>query len=139
MAEEEKDHQSNVADEQPVEQRGKISPELLGYIFEPSDERLPELTDLPLNQINTLSWMTVYDEQTRMMARAAQYAIDKKNGNKAVKPEPMLLSEVYRKAYYQHRRSLEGSGKMMASTLAMKQLEMQATTEEEDQLFPRRQ
>lgn len=109
---------------------GKISPELLTYIFEPSDERLPELTDLPLNQMNTMSWTVVYNEQAKMMARAIQYAIDKQNGGNPEKPELVLLNEVYLKAYYQHRRSLEGSGKMMASTLAMKQLEMQQQVEE---------
>lgn len=116
--------------------RGEIDVNLLKYTFEPEDDRLSELTDIPLNQVNPLSWIVTFEEATDQLEDRMEYAAKLKAGEAVSKPKPKLLSQVWRKQYYKHRRSLDGSGKMMASTLAMKQLETQeANIDAGDQLL----
>lgn len=120
--------------------RSKVDVNLLKYTFEPDDDRLSELTDIPLNQVNPLSWIITFETATKQLEELIEYAARKKAGeNGASKPKPVLLSEVWRKYYYKHRRSLEGAGKMMASTLAMKQLETQEPDFEAGDQLARRQ
>lgn len=118
---------------------------LYRYIFDPTKERLPELTDLPLSKIDPLSWMATFDAVLEEAVAYVQYAIDLrryknalKSGDKEVKkPEPpkaTLPSEVYREWYYKHRRSLAGSGLKTAAVLAERQLEVQQEIESPDQL-----
>lgn len=104
--------------------------ELLKYIFDPSKERMPELTDVPLNQINPLSWIITFEALTRSLMKYMKYCQDKRHGVETPRPDPLFASETWRFAFYQHRRSIDGSGKMMASTLAMKQLELTELQEE---------
>ncbi len=116
------DKKTNQPDKTEQESKeSTVSPDLLHHLFEPDDDRLPELTDIPLNQVNPLSWMVVYEEATKQLAESAQRSIDK---NKEKNERPVLLSSIWRKFFYKHRRSLENQGRMIASTLAMKQLEM---------------
>lgn len=118
----------------------EVDVQLLKYIFEPEDERLPELTDIPLNQVNPLSWMVTFEEALEILAGNIEY-VTKKKANGHISPQNsdrVLLSSIWRKSFYKHRRSLDGSGKMMASTLAMKQLETQEPTGDmEDQFLKR--
>ena len=119
---------------------------LYHFIFDPSDKRLPELTDLPLLQIPVLDWMAVFDAVFKNSVEWVQYAVDLRKyeeykrtgkGEKVKEPEkPALIvpSEEWRFWHYKHRRSLGGEGVMRAATLAAKQLEVQQEVPSADQL-----
>jgi len=118
---------------------------LYSFIFDPTEERLPELTDLPLSKIDPLSWMATFDVVLEDAVAQVQYAIDlrryknaKANGDKEAKkpelPAVVLPSRVYRQWYYKHRRSLAGAGVKTAAVLAERQLEVQQEVESPDQL-----
>jgi len=120
------------------EERDKLKiKDILKYIFEPGDDHLSELTDIPLNQVNPMAWMITFETAVEQMAKEMEYEEAKKKGEDVQQPKRILLSNVWRKAFYQHRRSLEGSGIMRASTLAMKQIETQQETgtDVEDQIL----
>ena len=124
-------------DKEEERDRLKIK-DILKYIFEPGDDHLSELTDIPLNQVNPLAWMITFEVAFEQMAKEMEYEEAKSQGEENVQPpKRILLSNVWRKAFYQHRRSLEGSGIMRASTLAMKQIEMQQepSSDMEDQIM----
>ena len=118
---------------------------LYRYIFDPTEERLPELTDLPLSKIDPLTWMATFDVVLEDAVAQVQYAIDlrryknaKANGDKEAKepklPAVVLPSRTYRQWYYKHRRSLAGAGVKTAAVLAERQLEVQQEIESPDQL-----
>ncbi len=114
------------------EEKGNITPQLLQYIFEPDEDRLSELTDMPLNQINPMTWMATFeDAEADLCARMIAVSNAKAEAVKEGKPigkigfQGVSLSRNWRKYYYKHRRSLEGAGLFRASQLANKQLETQ--------------
>jgi len=118
---------------------------LYNFIFNPTKERMPELTDLPLSQITPLTWMATYDAVFEEVVEYVKYAVDLRkyknalnngdNGAKAPEPPiPVLPSRVYREWYYKHRRSLTGAGVKTAAVLAERQLEVQQELQSPDQL-----
>jgi len=101
---------------------------LLKYLFEPTKKQLMGLTDIPLAQVNNLAWMAVFDVATEQMCEYMTYKEKCKRegeGFDGAPPEIFSLSAVWSEIYSWLRRSINGAGVMTASTLAMKQLEMQ--------------
>lgn len=127
---------------------------ILKYLFEPTRKQLMGLTNIPLAQVNNLAWMAVFDVATEQMCEYMDYTQMKKLFEKDkeaylkkvqsrveakglvfnrehfeefIQDPPMFLSlsGVWSEMYSWLRRSIDGSGVMTASTLAMKQLEMQ--------------
>jgi len=124
MAEDKKNKAEEEEKDEEEQPRERVDPRLLGYIFEPTDERLPELTDVPLNQVNSLTWMATFEEATNDLAARIRYVRTPVEERTRVY-KPKLLSETWRRNYYKHRRSLGGFGLMRATQLANKQLETQ--------------
>lgn len=107
--------------------------DLLAYLFAPDADRMPELTDLPLGWMNTLTWMVTVEETIKQETDTLLNYLNKrrKNGNIAKLDDNITqLSPEWRMAMYKHRRSIENAGRMTASTLAMKQLELQILEKE---------
>lgn len=86
--------------------------------FDTRDEKMSQLTNIPLNQVLPLSMTETMEEAARMM----EAMIRGERGNHK------LLSEVFRISYYKHRRSVRGDHLMKLATLAESQL-----AEEEEQ------
>lgn len=118
---------------------------LYRLIFDPSKERLPELTDIPLMQQTPLTWMATFDEAIEWCVLRIKYARDLRRYNnflayggekmkKPTIPKAILLPERWREWYYKHRRSLAGSGVKTAAVLAERQLEVQGEQPSADQL-----
>ena len=98
--------------------------ELVELLFRTPDERMPELTNIPLNQVLPLSMVVMGEAGIKMLA-------DRASGKGGIYDEngkPILLSEVWRKSYAQYRRSIRGDHKMALATLT--QEEMSARIEE---------
>jgi len=104
---------------------------LLKYLFEPTRKQLMGLTNIPLAQVNNLAWMAVYDVATEQACDYMRWkerkrlAEEKGDDFNEPMPDMLSLSGVWSEIYSWLRRSIDGSGVMTASTLAMKQLEMQ--------------
>jgi hypothetical protein len=118
---------------------------LYRYILDPTKERMPELTDLPLSQINLLTWMATYDAVFQEAVDCVKYAVELRRYKSAIKegvkdavppekPKPIMPTEEWRFWYYKHRRSLSGSGVKTAAVLAERQLEVQQEVMSPDQL-----
>ena len=144
MADKEKDKDKLGEDGGEDEGKESIVPQLLQYIFEPDDDRLPDLTDMPLNQVNPLTWLATFEaaendlvKRMTEIGKAREKAVEEGGAIGKIKFEPVSLSNIWRKYYYKHRRSLEGAGLFRAAQLANKQLEtqeMQAQGGEEREL-----
>jgi len=92
--------------------------ELVELMFRTPDDRMPELTNIPLNQVLPLSMVMVNEQGIKMLA-------DRLAGKDGVYDEdgkPILLSEIFRKAYHQYRRSVRGEHKMALATLTQEEL-----------------
>jgi len=92
--------------------------ELVELLFRTPDERMPELTNIPLNQVLPLSMVVAMETGIKMLA-------DRVSGKGGVYDEegkPILLSEIWRKSYAQYRRSIRGDHKMALATLTQEEL-----------------
>jgi len=100
-------------------QKDEAKLELVRTLFQTPKELMPELTNIPLNLVPSLSRMVTNEAGMKMLAD--------KMARKKNKPE--LLSETLRYSLYQHRRSIRGDHKMALATLT--QEELSAKLEEE--------
>jgi hypothetical protein len=117
---------------------------LVEYLVNTPVEKLGELTDLPLTQINRLAWVSTLNKATYQLAAMIDYCARKqkalgdarKNGGKpkSVKsPERVLLSNVWLEHYLRNRRSIEAGNLIRVQALALKQLELQQERQEMNQ------
>lgn len=110
---------------------GEAAIYLLRHIFEPTRKQLMGLTNIPLAQVNNLAWMAVFDVTTEQFCDYMKWKAQKRDAERRGEdfdkpmPEFFSLSGVWREIYAWLRRSIDGAGVMTASTLAMKQLEME--------------
>lgn len=95
---------------------GEAMGKLVELGFDTKDEKLSQLTNIPLNQVLPLSMTETMEEAVRMMESMIRGDEGKP------KPKPKLLSETFRIAYYKHRRSVRGDHLMKLATLAESQL-----------------
>ncbi|MBU1067416.1 hypothetical protein KKE60_06485 [Patescibacteria group bacterium] len=98
--------------EEDGEGKKEVKLELVKTLFQTPKELMPELTNIPLNLVPSLSRMVTNEVGMRMLAdRMAR----KRN-------KPQLLSEILRYSIYQHRRSVRGDHKMALATLTQEEL-----------------
>jgi len=86
---------------------------LVEVAFDTKDEKLSQLTNIPLNQVLPLSMTETMEEAVKMMESMIK---GEKNN------PPKLLSAIFRISYYKHRRSVRGDHLMKLATLAESQL-----------------
>lgn len=117
---------------------------LVEYLVNTPREKLGELTDLPLTQINRLALLSTVNKSVYQLAANMEYVAKKqksirearKNGGKpkSVKPpERVLLSDIWHENYLRNRRSIEAGNLIRVQALALKQLELQQEKQELDQ------
>ena len=150
MSDKSKDEEGKAKEAQDAESGGLGRDEtgqkmLYEAITRPSKERMPEQTDLPLNQITPLSWMATFDSVLEEAVQYIKFAIDCRRYKNALRrgdpgakmpeiPTPVIPSETFREWYYKHRRSLAGAGVKTLAVLAERQLEVQQEATSPDQL-----
>lgn len=137
LATEESTEDLGVKEEKGKEEGTTAQIECLRYLMDPTLKQLQGLTNIPLGQINNLTWMVVYDMATEQLAQYVDYKNRlkewKENPKGKEKPKfPMLfsLSEVWREAYQWLRRSINADGMMMVTQLALKQMEVEEAENE---------
>lgn len=118
-----------------------IDTQLLPVMFNTPEEHLAEMSNIPLAQVYPFAWQETFEAATQLYAQQIAYrkALAKKEADAPDKKPPLvLLSSVWRNSYYRHRRGIDGDLCMMASTLAMKQLEMEQMSQDGDQIMLKR-
>lgn len=110
--------------EEKISQDGhdeKAALELVQLLFNTPEDKLPELTNIPLNQVLPLSMMAAVEQGIKAIA-------DKLDGKNE---PPKLLSEIWRKSYAQYRRSIRGEHKMALATLTQEEMALKEEEGEE--------